>query len=195
MIVEEAHRHGAGVMAHAEGNAGIKNALRAGVTSIEHGNILDQEAVDLFLEKGIFLVPTLHVTRVLESRGEGAGLSEVSKQKEKRLSEEGHGNVRRAHQAGVKIALGTDSFLTEMHGKNAAELSLMMELGGLSAMEAIVAGTRNAAECCMLGDKLGTLEAGKLADFLLVDGDPLADITVLQAADRITVYKDGIRVS
>ena len=195
VIVEEAHRHGAGVMAHAEGNAGIKNALRAGVTSIEHGNVLDQEAIELFLAKGIFLVPTLHITSLLSKDGNQAGLNDLSKQKEKRLTEEGRGQFRKACEAGVKIALGTDSFLAGMHGKNAAELPLMMALGGLSAMEAIVAGTRNAAECCLLGDQLGTLEPGKLADFLLVDGDPLADITVLQAPERITVYKEGLCVS
>ncbi|MCD4671465.1 MAG: amidohydrolase family protein [Anaerolineaceae bacterium] len=194
VIIEEAHRCGAGVMAHAEGNAGIKNALRAGVTSIEHGNVLDQEAIDLFLAKGIFLVPTLHITRILSEKGDTAGLSAVSKRKEERLAKEGQGCFRRACEAGVKVALGTDAFIADMHGSNAAELSLMMDMGGLSTMEAIIAGTRNAAECCLLGDEVGTLEAGKLADFLLVDGDPLTDITVLQAPERITVYKEGLLV-
>ena len=78
-----------------------------------------------------------------------------------------------------------------MHGTNATELPLMMAQGGLSAMEAIVAGTKNAAECCRLGDQVGTLEAGKLADMLLVDGDPLSDITVLQDLGRFAVYKEG----
>ena len=82
-----------------------------------------------------------------------------------------------------------------MHGTNAAELPLMMELGGLSAMDAIVAGTKNAARCCRLGDQVGTLEPGKLADVLLIDGDPLADVTVLQDPQRITVYKEGVEVS
>ncbi len=194
VIVEEAHRHGAGVMAHAEGNAGIKNALRTGVTSVEHGDVLDQEAIDLFLEKGIFLVATLHILKVLSEREDTAGLSEVSKQKKERLEREGKGSFRRACDAGVKVALGTDAFIADMHGANAAELPLMMEQGGLLAMEAIVAGTRNAAECCLLGDQVGTLEAGKLADMLLVDGDPLADITVLQDVERITVYKEGAMV-
>ena len=190
-IVEEANRWGAGVMAHAEGNAGIKSALRAGVTSIEHGNVLDQEAIDLFLAKGVFLVPTLHIAKVVAERRDTAGLSEASKRKEERLVESGKGCFRRACEAGVKVALGTDAFIADMHGTNAAELPLMMEEGGLSAMEAIVAGTKNAAGCCLLGDRIGTLEAGKLADALLVDGDPLADITVLQDPERITVYKEG----
>jgi len=194
VIVEEAHRCGAGVMAHAEGNTGIKNALRAGVTSIEHGNVLDQEAIDLFLSKGIFLVPTLHITKVLSEQGDAAGLNEASKRKEKRLAEEGQGCFHQACEAGVKVALGTDAFIADMHGNNAAELPLMMELGCLSAMEAIVAGTRNAAECCLLDKQVGTLEVGKLADFLLVKGDPLTDITVLHAPERITVYKDGVLV-
>ena len=194
VIVEEASRYSAGVMAHAEGNAGIKNALRAGVTSIEHGNVLDQEAIDLFLAKGVFLVPTLHISKILSERQDTAGLSEASKQKEERLVEEGEGCFRWACEAGVKVALGTDAFIADMHGTNAAELPLMMEEGGLSAMEAMVAGTKNAAECCFLGDQVGTLEAGKLADILLVDGDPLADITVLQDPERITVYKEGALV-
>jgi imidazolonepropionase-like amidohydrolase len=195
IIVEEANRHGAGVMAHAEGNAGIKNALRAGVTSIEHGNVLDQEAIDLFLAKSIFLVPTLYISKLLAEQGDAAGISEASKRKEKRLVEEGQGCFRRACEAGVKVALGTDAFVAEMHGTNATELPLMMAEGGLSAMEAIVAGTRNAAECCLLGDKVGTLEAGKLADMLVVDGDPLTDISVLQNSNRLIVYKEGANVS
>jgi imidazolonepropionase-like amidohydrolase len=194
VILGEASRYGAGVMAHAEGNAGIKSALRAGVTSIEHGNVLDQEAIDLFLAKGVFLVPTLHISKVLSERRDTAGLSEASKRKEERLVEEGKGCFRWACQAGVKVALGTDAFIADMHGTNAAELRLMMEEGGLSAMEAIVAGTRNAAECCLLGEQVGTLEAGKLADILLIDGDPLADITLLQDPERITVYKEGALV-
>lgn len=195
VIVEEASRRGVGVMAHAEGNAGIKNALRAGVTSIEHGSVLDQEAIDLFLEKDIFIVPTLHISKVLSEQHDTAGLSEASRRKEEQLMVEQQGCFRRACEAGVRVALGTDAFIADMHGTNAVELSLMMEEGGLSAMEAIVAGTKNAAECCLLGDQVGTLEAGRLADILLVDGDPLADITVLQDPDRLLVYKEGTAIT
>ena len=194
VIIEEASRYGAGVMAHAEGNDGIKHALRAGVTSIEHGDVLDQEAIDLFLAKGIFLVPTLHISKILSEQRDSAGLSEVSKQKEERLVAEGKGSFRRACEAGVKVALGTDAFIADMHGANTVELQLMMKEGGLSAMEAIVAGTKNAAACCLLGEQVGTLEAGRLADILVVDGDPLSDITVLQDLGRITVYKEGALV-
>ncbi len=194
VITEEASRCGAGVMAHAEGNDGIKHALRAGVTSIEHGDVLDQEAIDLFLAKGVFLVPTLHISKILSERRDSAGLSEVSKQKEDRLVAEGKGCFRWACEAGVKVALGTDAFITDMHGTNAVELALMMKEGGLSAMEAIVAGTKNAGECCLLSEQVGTLEAGRLADILVVDGDPLSDITVLQDLERITVYKEGALV-
>jgi imidazolonepropionase-like amidohydrolase len=195
VIVEEARRHGAGIMAHAEGNAGIKSALRAGVTSVEHGNVLDQEAIDLFLETGTVLVPTFHIVRVLSERADSAAISSVAKAKKDRLVQESSGSFRMACEAGVKVALGTDAVLPEMHGTNARELSLMMEEGGLSAMDAIVAGTRNAAECCLLGDRVGTLETGKLADILIVDGNPLADIAVLQDSRRITVYKEGKLVS
>lgn len=193
VLVEEAERAGVGVMAHAEGCAGVKHALRHRVTSIEHGNVLDQEAIDLLLATGAFLVPTLHISKILEIRRDSEGLSEASKRKEERLVKEGQGWFRRACAAGVKVALGTDAFIADMHGTNAAELPLMMEQGGLSAMQSIVAGTRNAAHCCRLGDQIGTLEAGKLADLLLVDGNPLADITVLQNPARLTVYKEGVR--
>ena len=140
------------------------------------------------------MTPTLHISKILAERMDSAGLSEASKRKEDRLVEEGKGCFRRACEAGVKVALGTDAFIADMHGTNAAELSLMMEEGGLSAMEAIIAGTRNAADCCLLGEQAGTLEAGKLADILLVDGDPLTDITVLQDRKRITVYKQGVLI-
>jgi imidazolonepropionase-like amidohydrolase len=194
VIVEEARRCRVGVMAHAEGCQGVKNALRAGVMSIQHGNVLDQEAIDLFLSTGAYLTPTLHISNILAERMDSSGLSEASKRKEERLVEEGMGCFRRACEAGVKVALGTDAFIADMHGTNAAELLLMMEEGGLSAMEAITAGTKNAAESCLLGTQTGTLQAGKLADMLLVDGDPLSDITVLQDCEQITVYKQGTLV-
>lgn len=189
VIVEEAQRYGAGVMAHAEGVEGIKLALRAGVTSVEHGYVLDDEAIELFLTTGAFLVPTQHI-----STHETSGLSAASLRKKQQLRKAQEGSLRRAHDAGVRIALGTDSFRADMHGRNAIELSLMMENGGLSAMEAIVAGTSVAARCCLLGEEVGTLEAGKQADFLLVGGDPLADIAILQDAARITVYQKGVLV-
>lgn len=190
VVVKEAERCGVGVMAHAEGTNGIKNALRAGVTSIEHGYVLDDEAIELFLATGIFLVPTLYI-----STHESSGLSRVSKRKKEQLRRAQAGCFRRACEAGVRIALGTDAFRSDMHGANAIELSLMMEEGGLSAMDVIVAGTRNAAECCLLGDRVGTLEPGKLADILLIDGDPLANIAVLQDPERIAVFKEGHLVS
>jgi imidazolonepropionase-like amidohydrolase len=191
VIVEEARRGGVGVMAHAESSVGVKNALRAGVTSIEHGDVLDQEAIDLFLSTGSCLVPTLHISKFLADQRDTAGLSESSKQKEDRLAAEGKGCFRWACKAGVKVALGTDACTAKMHGLNAVELQLMMEEGGLSAMEAILAGTKNAAECCLLDRRIGTLEAGKLADILIVDGNPLDDITILQDIERITVFKEG----
>lgn len=192
VMVEEASRRGVGVMAHAESAVGVKNALRAGVTSIEHGYALDQEAIDLFLEKDIFLVATLHISKVVAQRQ--ASLSEVSKRKKEQLLKAQAGWFRKACQAGVKVALGSDAFIADMHGANAVELELMMDTGGISAMKAITAGTKNAAECCLLGDKVGTLEAGKAADILLVDGNPLDDITVLQHPERIRVYQAGIPV-
>jgi imidazolonepropionase-like amidohydrolase len=186
VVVEEAKRCDVGVMAHAEGVEGIKTALLAGVTSVEHGYVLDDEAIELFLETGIFLVPTLHIKHHAST-----GLSDHSKKKKEQLLEAQKGSFRRACEAGVRVALGTDAFRSDMHGTNAVELSLMMKEGGLSEMEAIVAGTRNAAACCRLGDMVGTLTPGKIADILVVDGDPLTDIGVLQDYKRIAVYQGG----
>ena len=194
VIVEEANRCGAGVMVHAESADGIKNALRAGVTSIEHGNVLDQEAIDLFLATGTFLTPTLLLPKVLSDRLDSMNLSEATKQKAQQLAEAEKGCFRQACEAGVRIALGTDAVIAELHGRNGVELALMMEKGGLSAMEAIVAGTKTAATCCLLGEQVGTLETGKLADLLLIAGNPLDDIAIMQEPERITVYKDGALV-
>jgi imidazolonepropionase-like amidohydrolase len=193
IVQEAAFRRGVKVMAHAQGAEGIKNALRAGVRSIEHGIYLDDEAIDLLLEKQAFLVPTLlapvAVLEIAESEGT---MPEYGVRKAREIIEIHSDSVARAHRAGVSIAMGTDAGVMP-HGSNARELALMAGVG-LSPMEAIVATTRTAAECLGWQDRVGTLEAGKLADLVVCAADPLADLSALQDVDHITLVMKGGKI-
>lgn len=195
-IVEEAHAANKRVMAHAMSKKGILNALRAGVQSIEHGVFMDDECIEQMILQGAFLVPTLYAALSVKEAAESAGhpLPDYVLRKGERLLEAHQRNIARASEAGVKIVMGTDAGVAG-HGNNARELELLTKVG-LSPMQAIVAATRTAAECLGMEDRLGTLEAGKLADILIVDGDPLADIKVLQNKERIEmVIQNGKVVS
>jgi len=191
VLVEEATAAGISVMAHAQATTGIKNAIQAGIRSIEHGIYLDDEAIEMMLERGTFLVPTLVApTGVLRAAEAGAQIPEASLTKARDVIEAHRDSFGRAVKAGVKIAMGTDTGVTP-HGENLSELALMVE-GGMTPSEALVATTRTAAELMGLEDDLGTLEPGKRADLVVVDGDP-RDVETLP--DRITgVWKDGRRV-
>jgi imidazolonepropionase-like amidohydrolase len=191
VLVEEATAAGISVMAHAQATRGIKNAIQAGIRSIEHGIYLDDEAIELMLERGTYLVPTLVAPAgVLRAAAAGAQIPEASLSKAREVIEVHRDSFRRAVRAGVKIAMGTDTGVTP-HGENLAELALMVE-GGMSPHQALVAATRTAAELMGLEADLGTLEPGKRADLVLVEGDPFEVATL---ADRITgVWKDGRKV-
>jgi imidazolonepropionase-like amidohydrolase len=190
-IVHEASARGKAVMAHAEGTQGIKNAIRAGVWSVEHGSILDDEAIQMFLDTGIYLVPTLFIVEDIQERGEEIGLTPVSLAKIERIAHLHAQSFEKAAAAGVRIGVGTDIIDEHSHGKNARELELMVR-HGLTPMQAIVAATRTSAEVCRLDHSVGTLEPGKLADLLVVEGDPLEDITLLQQPERLLwVMKEG----
>jgi imidazolonepropionase-like amidohydrolase len=191
VLVEEATAAGIFVMAHAQAAPGIKNAIRAGIRSIDHGIYLDDEAIELMLERGTWLVPTLVAPRgVIDAAEAGASIPEASVAKAREVVETHRESFAKAVDAGVKVAMGTDSGVTP-HGENLRELALMVE-GGMTPMQAIVATTRSAAELMGLEDQLGTLEPGKRADFVVVDGDPL-DVATLD--ERIqAVYKDGRQV-
>jgi imidazolonepropionase-like amidohydrolase len=190
-LVSEAAAAGRWVMAHAQGSEGIKNAVRAGIRSIEHGIFLDDEAIDLMLEHGTWLVPTLLAgTGVVAAAEAGASIPEASLVKARETIDVHRESIRKAIEAGVKLAMGTDSGVTP-HGENLRELELMAELG-MTPERAIVATTRVAAELMGLEDELGSIEPGKRADLVIVDGDPF-DLKTL--AERIeVVYKDGERV-
>jgi imidazolonepropionase-like amidohydrolase len=174
-VVDEARRHGGKpVAAHAQGTTGILNAIRGGITSIEHGYGIDDRGCDLAGEKGTYLVPTLSTVYAGIDR---AKMADYHYQKKVRWTGITKENISRAIERGLKIALGTDAAVCP-HGRNLSELSYLVDLG-MDPMSAIVAGTKTAAELLGVDDRLGTLETGKAGDVVVCDGDPLADIGVL----------------
>ncbi|MBU8564929.1 amidohydrolase family protein [Virgibacillus pantothenticus] len=186
VIVEEARfRKGVKVMAHAQGAEGIKNAVRAGVHSIEHGIFIDDEAIELMLENGTYLVPTLLAPVAVLETAKEVGMPDSAVAKSKEVIEQHHASIAKAHQAGVKIAMGTDAGVMK-HGTNLRELGLMRN-AGMSTMETIVASTKTAAECLGWNEQVGTLETGKLADIIVVNGNPLDEIDALANNDTIQV--------
>ena len=190
IVREAAYRRGTKVMAHAQGCDGIKNALRAGVHSIEHGIYLDDEAIELMLERGTFLVPTLLAPVAVLEIGQQGGMAEHAVAKTREVIDAHRDSIRRAHKAGVKIAMGTDAGVAP-HGTNLRELGLMVDIG-LTPMEAIVATTRTGAECLGWQDRLGTIQPGKIADLVVTRTDPLRDIRSLENPNNIElVMKDG----
>ncbi|MEB7725436.1 metal-dependent hydrolase family protein [Mammaliicoccus fleurettii] len=186
VIVEEAQfRNNRKVMAHAQGLQGVKQCIEAGIHSIEHGIYLDDEAVKLMKEKDMYLVPTLLAPlSVIEFAAE-LGMSENSINKSKQVMQDHIESFKKAHQAGVKIAMGTDAGVFK-HGTNLRELELMVE-HGMTEMEAIVSSTKTAAECLGYDEELGTIEEGKKADFILLEQNPLDDIAVLRDPNNIKV--------
>ena len=174
--------------------------MLATVESIEHGIYLDDEVIALMKLHGTFLVPTLHAPRgVLKKEEDRPGtVLPQALRKTHEVLEAHTTSIRAAYEAGVKIAMGTDAAVGK-HGTNAEELEYLTQIG-MSPLEAIVASTKTAADCIHDADNVGTLERGKLADLLVVEGNPLDDITILQDRARLRVimlggkpYKDTIR--
>jgi imidazolonepropionase-like amidohydrolase len=192
--VEEALKYEKTTAAHAIGTDGIKNALRAGVRTIEHGSFLDDEGIELLLEKDAYLVPTLAAFKTLKHGKEG-GVPEYTIEKVKYFQTAHSANLKKAMAAGVKIIVGTDAGTPfNYHGESAYELECLVA-HGFSEMQAIRAATATAAEALQLHD-LGTLERGKTADLIVVDGNPLEDIKILQNVERIEmVFKRGKQAS
>ena len=187
-IVAEAHAAGLWVMSHAQSTVGIKNAVRAGVRSIEHGIYLDDEAIGLMLERGAYLVPTLvAAVGVIRAADAGASIPEVSVIKAREVVEAHLDSFRRAVEAGVKVAMGTDAGVIP-HGDNLDELELMAQ-GGMSPADVLVATTRTAAELMGLERELGSIEPGKRADLVVVSGDPFDFSDLAGRIER--VYQNG----
>ena len=188
-IMDAAHAMGRRVTAHAHGKGGIEAALRAGVDSIEHGTYLDKDTARLFRREGAYLVPTVlaGVTVAGWAADPDTYLSPAQAAKAAEVGPKMLGMARTAHAAGVPIAFGTDSGVSK-HGENAREFGLLVE-AGMTPMEAIRAATVAGADNLGRSDELGTIEAGKKADIVAVDEDPLADVDALLDVDF--VMKDG----
>jgi imidazolonepropionase-like amidohydrolase len=192
VLVEEATAAGMFVMAHAQAAEGIKNAVRAGIRSIDHGIFLDDEGIELMLEHGTWLVPTLVAPLgVIAAAEAGASISERVLEKARSVVDIHRNAVRHAIEAGVRLAMGTDSGVTP-HGLNLDELPLMAELG-MSPAQVLEATTRSAAQLMGVDDDRGTIEPGKTADLVVVRGDPYDLATIRERIDG--VWLSGRRVA
>lgn len=190
VIVEEAKTRGLKTMAHAHGAEGIKNAALAGIDSIEHGTYLDEETTQMLLERDIYLVPTLLTQKYNKKEAESGSIPQYGVEDALRIVDIHRKNMKKAYKAGVTMTMGTDCGVIE-HGVNLQELGLLCEIG-MNPMEAIMAGTKVAAECLGWQDKIGTLEAGKLADVVVSKTNPLKDVESLGNRNNIkTVIKGG----
>ena len=188
-IVTAARDYGFKVAAHAHGAEGIKRAIRGGVSSIEHGTFMDDEAMQLMKQYGTYLVPTIIAGKSTADSAKIPGYySEIVTPKALVIGPRIQATFAKAYKAGVKIAFGTDAGVYK-HGMNWKEFGYMIE-AGMPPMEAIKAATINAADLLGEKDRLGSIEAGKLADIVAVDGDPLKDAGVFEKV--IFVMKDGI---
>jgi imidazolonepropionase-like amidohydrolase len=189
-IVADAHRLGRKVAAHAHGAQGILWASEAGVDSIEHGSYLNDEGIAMMKKKGTYLVPTAYLIDWMQQYG---NLPPIYQQKMKDVSAVEKQNAIRAIKAGVKIALGTDAAVYP-HGLNAHEVDVYVNQFGMSPLAGIQTGTINAADLMGWTDKVGTIEPGKWADIIAIDGDPLKDVKILQHVPFVmkagVVYKD-----
>jgi imidazolonepropionase-like amidohydrolase len=188
-IVETAKDYGMAVAAHAHGAEAIKRAIRAGVTSIEHGTMMDEEAISLFKKYGTWYVPTIIAGKASSDSAKKPGyFPAVITEKALAIGPRIQATFARAYKAGVKIAFGTDAGVYA-HGKNWLEFVYMTE-AGMPPIEAIHAATFSAAELLGINEKLGTIEKGKLADIIAVDGNPIKDI---QSMGRVRfVMKEGV---
>lgn len=189
-IVEVASFRGKPTCTHAHGTNGIKCAVRAGVTSIEHGTFLDEEAADMMVERGTYLVPTLLVDPRMFKHMKPGEIKPNVIAKAKRCTEVHGKNIKMAYEKGVKICFGTDVCAPYLyHGTQAEEFELMVSEAGMTPAHALHAATRNASELLGWSKTVGTITPGKLADIIAVDGDPLEDISTM---NHVTfVMKDG----
>jgi len=188
-IVDEARALGRNTMCHAIGGQGLRLAIEAGVGSIEHGSYLDEDPdlITMMADKGIFFVPTLTVYNFHRETS-----FDHIRPRARDLYPHHIESIQQALAAGVKVVAGTDAG-GYVHAINAQELQNMVEQAGMTPSQALMAATGWAAECLGMADDIGTVEVGKLADLVLIDGDPLQNINILQEKDRIMmVLKSGL---
>jgi imidazolonepropionase-like amidohydrolase len=193
-VVEEGAKLGIATAAHAHGAQGIKNAIEAGVATIEHGTMADNEAIEMMVKKNVFLVPTLLVDDLIRRAGEKNEVPAFMVEKAERIKEMRHLVLEKAMSAGVKIAMGTDAGTPfNFHGKNSIELDLYVSENLMTPLKALQTATKNAAEAIGLSDRLGTLEKDKMADCVVLKKNPLEDMSCLMDLKNIyMVFKAGI---
>jgi imidazolonepropionase-like amidohydrolase len=187
-IVDEARKLGRKVAAHAHGAEAIKFAVQAGVASIEHGSFLDEEGAKMMVAHGTYLVPTLSAGEFVENAAKSGRLKGLRAQKALAAAQAIRSSIKLAVRSNIPIALGTDAGVGE-HGANAREFRLMVDWGGMTPTQALLAGTSSAAKLLGWQDKVGTLEANKYADIVAVPGDPTSDVTVTE--HPVFVMKGG----
>ena len=195
-VVEEARRAGKFVHAHAEGAEGFKNALVAGVKVLAHGIYIDDDGINLSIENDAVVIPTLSIVDLILKLGSSSGLPEWGLKKAEEVYNIHVENIKRAYKAGVKLAVGTDFFVGSkdlpIYGMNAMELSLLVNKIGMKPMDAIIAGTRNGARAAGLAGKIGELKKDGIADMIVVEDDPLKDISILMDKNKVMlVFKEG----
>jgi imidazolonepropionase-like amidohydrolase len=194
-VVQTAHNHGLKVTGHCRATEGIKNALRAGYDTLEHGTFMDDEALDLLLQRNTPVVPALYFELASIEHGPEFGMSQRVIDGHKETLVGGAVSARRILKAGGRLGMGGDyGFAWNPHGDYARELSFFVDYVGFTPQETLVCATRTGAEILGRGDDIGTLEVGKLGDVLVVDGDVLADISILQQRERFIAVLQGGKV-
>lgn len=188
-IIEEAHKAGRKTATHAQGTQGIKNALYAGIDSIEHGIFLDQECIDYMKEHGTYLVPTLVAPQCIVEKGVEAGIADYMVKKAIYVKDAHVESFKQAYAQGVKIALGTDGGTPFNYHNNTAYEFELMEKHGVDRMDILKIATHNSADCLGVLDDYGTLEVGKNADLVCLKENPLDAISNVRKIDK--VIKDG----
>jgi imidazolonepropionase-like amidohydrolase len=189
-IVEEAHLQGLKVAAHAHGTSGIKDAIRAGVDTIEHASLIDDEGIQLAKKYGAYLSMDIYNTDYTQAEGKKNGVLEDNMRKDREIAETQRQGFKRAHSAGVKMIYGTDAGIYP-HGDNAKQFAIMVRYG-MSPLQAIQSATINSAEA--LGKKdVGILEKNRWADMIAVNGDPTADVTLLEKVSFVMKGGDVVK--
>lgn len=191
-VVQTAHNHGLKVTGHCRATEGIKNAVRAGYDAIEHGTFLDDEAIDLILKRDLTVVPALYFEYASIERGPEFGMSQRVIDGHRETLEGGAESCRKLLAAGGKLAMGGDyGFAWNPHGDYARELSFFVDYVGLDSLTVLTAATLNGAHLLGRAHELGSLEPGKLADVLIVEGDVVADISILQQRNKFLAVIQG----
>jgi imidazolonepropionase-like amidohydrolase len=194
VLVEETHMRGRIAAAHVRGARSSRVAAQAGVDSIEHATYADDETLRLIADQGLFLVPGLRYLYSIIENGPRFGITEeiVGPSGLRDEIKQAGDTYRRARDLGIRMCPGGDfGFAWNPHGEYAKDIQVFVDVLGFTPLEALTCATRYGAELMRMQDRIGTLEAGKLADLVVVDGDPLKDIAILQDKSRLSVMKGG----